>query len=310
MGPQEQPWVSVLIPVYNQERFIQESLVSVLEQDYSRLKVVVADNASTDETPRIIASLAKRYPERLVPIFGTKTVSVTENGNRAFKACRGKYLAFFAGDDIMLPGKIAVQVKRLEENPQMAVCGHDVEIFDSETGKCIELYSKRHPLGAGGLREMILGKIYVPYCSAMLRFSCVPPQGSDERLPVFSDGLLMAQAALAMGPDVVSVGCVPGTWAKYRRHADNLTKLNYDQVQTDYMRSLDLLGALCPKMRDPIAFAQAERLTTWGFRSMIQGEFRNGFRGILHGLNRSWRGSFKACINGLRLVFSGRSLFY
>ncbi|MCB0397922.1 MAG: glycosyltransferase [Flavobacteriales bacterium] len=132
--------VSVVIPAYNQERFIAETLQSVLDQSYTNLEVVISDDASTDRTCDIIRGFADR-DARIRPLFSEKNQGISQNFNRAFDHCQGEFTAFLGGDDVMLPGKIETQVNLLKVQPDVVLCHHDMIMFDSETGAEIKKLS-------------------------------------------------------------------------------------------------------------------------------------------------------------------------
>src|SRR5436190_24170616 len=100
------PQVSIHFVSFNQAAFIEESLESALRQDYPNLQIVASDDGSTDGTAQIIERYARRYPDRIHAITGGPNLGITANCNRALRECKGEYIAFLAGDDLYLPGKI------------------------------------------------------------------------------------------------------------------------------------------------------------------------------------------------------------
>src|SRR5258706_998889 len=168
------PKVSILITTYNQELYVEEALISALQQDYSPLEVVVTDDASTDNTPQIICSLRAKYGDRLIVLLGEKNLGITGSSNRGLARCTGEYIALQDGDDVFLPGKIRKQVTWLEADPRRVICYHDVEVFQSPSGMSRGLYSNRHPMKFGDLREIILSCVFFAYSSVMFPASCNP----------------------------------------------------------------------------------------------------------------------------------------
>lgn len=215
------PLVSIVILTYNQVGFINQTLQGSIDQDYENLEIIVSDDASTDGTDKIIAEYGNKYPGRLKPLLGERNIGITGNSNRALSACNGKYIAFQGGDDIMLPGKIRHQVDWLEADPQRILCGHDVEIFDSNTDKPLALWSKAHRSASLGTGEWIM-KYGVPFAATagMVRRDAIPTYGFDERVPIASDWKLYL--------DVMSKGgvwgCIDGVFARYRVSEKNISK--------------------------------------------------------------------------------------
>ena len=82
------PKVSVLIPSYNQESVIEQTVMSALMQEYDNLEVVVTDDASKDRTPQILRELQASYPERLRVFLHQTNLGVTQNHTRGLLECR------------------------------------------------------------------------------------------------------------------------------------------------------------------------------------------------------------------------------
>ncbi|HEV7399701.1 MAG TPA: glycosyltransferase family A protein [Solirubrobacterales bacterium] len=105
------PLVSVVIPAYNAERYIAESIASVLAQTYAPLELIVVDDGSTDRT----AELAGGYAEATVIVQQNSGPSAARN--RGAAVASGEFLAFHDSDDTMTPDKLAVQVARMLDDP-------------------------------------------------------------------------------------------------------------------------------------------------------------------------------------------------
>ena len=208
------PLVSICVPTYHHVNFIGEALRSALEQDYPNLEIIVADDGSTDGTATIIHDYAKKHPGHIVALPSRPNQGIpgiVTNYNRALKACHGKYIAFIEGDDLYLPGKIATQVAWLESSERRVLCGHDVEAFDSGTGRILYRWSERWPLrNSGGVREVIRYQVPFATVSVMLRASAVPSQGFDDRLRIVLDWKFWIDC-LSGGGDF---GYVPGIYAR------------------------------------------------------------------------------------------------
>jgi glycosyltransferase involved in cell wall biosynthesis len=111
----EPPLISVIIPAYNAQRWIGETLESIAGQQYENLEVVVVDDGSADAT----AAAADAYANR----FGSWRLVRQQNSgqttalNAGLALASGRYVQYLDADDILLPGKLAAQVRRLEEHP-------------------------------------------------------------------------------------------------------------------------------------------------------------------------------------------------
>src|SRR5262249_39497781 len=109
-----QPLVSVLIPAFNGERFLRETLASVLSPDYPRIEVLVCDDGSTDGTADLLRGFGGRI--RVISQANRGTAAAR---NRAAKDASGSVLAFIDHDDLWEPSKITRQVRRLEADPSL-----------------------------------------------------------------------------------------------------------------------------------------------------------------------------------------------
>jgi glycosyltransferase involved in cell wall biosynthesis len=108
---QAPPLVSVVIPVYDGERFLAEALDSVFAQGYTPIEVIVVDDGSRDGS----ADVAARYPVRLVRQDNAGTAAAR---NAGIRAARGELIAFLDQDDLWKPEKLAPQVEHLARHPE------------------------------------------------------------------------------------------------------------------------------------------------------------------------------------------------
>jgi glycosyltransferase involved in cell wall biosynthesis len=125
------PTVSVITITYNQEKFIRQTLDSILSQQTDfPIEILVADDASSDGTPKIVAEYANRYPQIVRPLLRKKNLGAVPNLLDAFTHARGRYVAMCEGDDYWTDNtKLQQQVNLMEANPDMALCFHPVRVF-------------------------------------------------------------------------------------------------------------------------------------------------------------------------------------
>jgi len=216
------PLVSVHIVCYQQRDLIAETLESVLAQAYAPLQIIVADDGSQDGTAELVEDYARRYADRIIAVTGGPNLGISGNSNRCLRRCTGKYVAFLAGDDLMLPGKISAQVAWLEADAERVLCAHDVEHFDSATGRTLRLHSSiTRPRTGAGTGEFLGRGYFSATSSIMVRASALPSYGFDERIRVHSDWKLAADCLVGGG----KFGYVPGVLGRYRRHDRNATSV-------------------------------------------------------------------------------------
>ena len=116
--------VSVVIPCYNQERYLGEALQSVFAQTYPRMEVIVVDDGSDDAT----ASIARGFGDR-IRFMQQQNRGASAARNLALSACSGDYVQFLDGDDKIESAKILRQVEFLEQNRDTGIVYSDVRYF-------------------------------------------------------------------------------------------------------------------------------------------------------------------------------------
>lgn len=131
----EKPKASVCIVTYNQEKFIQECLDSILSQKTNfEFEVIVGDDGSTDQTPEIIKDYEKRH-KNVKAVLHKENIGPKKNLASVYSKALGDYIFHLDGDDTALPGKIQAQVDALDENPDCMICSHAVENIDKDSKK-------------------------------------------------------------------------------------------------------------------------------------------------------------------------------
>ena len=120
---EEQPLVSVIIPVYNGARFLGAALESVFAQTYRPIEVIVVDDGSADDS----GVIAQSFPE--VRYVRQQNEGVAAARNNAIQIARGEFLAFLDQDDLWTPEKLKVQVDHLLKNPELGYTLTHLQFF-------------------------------------------------------------------------------------------------------------------------------------------------------------------------------------
>ena len=274
------PKVSVLIPSYNQETVIEQTVMSSLMQDYDNLEVVVSDDASRDGTSQILKDLQAQYPERLKVFLHATNLGVTRNHTRGLLECRGDFIAFQDGDDLFLPGKIKKQVAFLQTHPDCTISSHDVDVFDSESGKTLYLWSERFGRREGRIYELVRYGNYLSSVSVMVRRADLPSYGYDERIRIGSDWLLWLEA-LSLGKGRICY--LDEVLARYRRHPGNLTNVSAWKYE-DQLITLSLVETKWPRLLFPARLRRSEVQFMAGVSAFSGKKFQDARRYFLESL--------------------------
>ena len=118
--------VSIITPSYNQAPFLEQTIQSVLEQDYPSIEYIVVDGGSTDNSAEII----KKYADRLAYWISERDSGQAEAINKGFSRASGEILGWLNSDDYYLPGTIAAAVRCFEENPDVVLLYGDMLAVD------------------------------------------------------------------------------------------------------------------------------------------------------------------------------------
>jgi glycosyltransferase involved in cell wall biosynthesis len=125
----DRPKVSVLMSVYNGERYLRESVESILNQNFSHFEFVIVDDGSTDSTSEILENYA-RQDKRLRLVANASNLGLTRSLNRGLELACGEYVARQDADDVSAPERLISQVRFLEDHPEIGVVGSWITNID------------------------------------------------------------------------------------------------------------------------------------------------------------------------------------
>jgi glycosyltransferase involved in cell wall biosynthesis len=142
-NPARPALVSIGLPVYNGDSYLERAARSVLEQDYEQVELIIVDNASDDATPAIAERLAAA-DERVRYYRNPENVGAARNFCRAFELAQGPYFKWAAYDDWLEPNYVSACVDVLQRQPGTVLVFPGTNIYD-ETGQLLKRY--RYPAG-------------------------------------------------------------------------------------------------------------------------------------------------------------------
>ena len=206
--------VSVIIPAYNGDRYIEKAIAGILAQTYTNYEIVAIDDGSTDGTRQII----RQYGDR-VRYFTQANQGVAASRNLGLSKAQGEYIAFLDQDDVFLPHKLASQVALLERNSSLGIVNSGWQIVDRD-GVLQSAVEPWHQIPDLNTANLIIWKPV--FLGAMLfrRSWLEQTEGFDTSLEQTPDVDLVIRLA--------GMGCqaewVKQTTVKYRQHQANASK--------------------------------------------------------------------------------------
>jgi polysaccharide pyruvyl transferase WcaK-like protein/glycosyltransferase involved in cell wall biosynthesis len=142
------------MPIYNSERYLRQSLDSVLAQTLADFELIISDNGSTDATADICAEYAER-DGRIRYIRQKKNIGAPRNWNAVLIEAKGKYFKWASGNDNCAPESLALSVKRMEREPDIVLCYGRTELIDNE-GNSLGIYQDDLDVGESSPSERFM----------------------------------------------------------------------------------------------------------------------------------------------------------
>ncbi len=129
------PLVSIITPVYNRSKYVEETMRSILDQDYDNLEYILIDDGSTDNSSEVVHKVIATYKntKKRIYFFKQKNIGETKTDNNGFKKAKGEIISVVNSDDLLLPGAVTYMVKYLVEHPDVLATYPDMRIIDSES---------------------------------------------------------------------------------------------------------------------------------------------------------------------------------
>ena len=238
------PAVTVLIDTYNHERFIEEAIVSVIEQDFppTEMEILVVDDGSTDRTPEVVRKFAPRVR------YARK-----ENGGQAsafnfgIPMAQGDVIAFLDGDDWWAKAKVSKVLAIFSSRPDVGVVGHGIYQVDSQSGQ-ISTTSPEQPgeidlhttAGAGFFRHMM--------CFFGTSRVTIRRRVAQRALPIPNELVIEADEFMStMSAAYSTASLIQEPLAFYRLHSGNLFQIrSSDAVKT--RRIYQVIAALAREL--------------------------------------------------------------
>lgn len=184
------PCVSVVMPVFNGEKYLVDAINSILSQTLTDLELVVIDDGSTDESVAIVTSI---HDSRIRVVRNERNMGLPFTRNKGINAATGLYIAFLDCDDIAEPTRLEKQVAFLDENPEFGLVGSWAKIIDSDgklTGQVLRIDYKPEEIPV-----ILLFQNCFVQSAVTMRRSAIPENGYDISIAYAEDYELWTRMA-------------------------------------------------------------------------------------------------------------------
>lgn len=212
--------VSIILPVYNGEKFIKKSIDSLLNQSYKNFELIIINDGSTDNSDLII----KNYlPNHKIKYYSRENQGLVVTLNEAIKKCKGNYIARMDQDDICYPNRIEKQLDFLIEN-DLDICGTSYEVVNENEKvlKVVKTFKKNF--------EIIISAMLVPFAHPSIMFRNL---FQSENLSYGNGHTLFAEDYdlwIKMINKRLRFGNLDDILIKYRISSNSMTKTNKIQI--------------------------------------------------------------------------------
>jgi glycosyltransferase involved in cell wall biosynthesis/uncharacterized protein (DUF1330 family) len=231
--------VSIIIIFFNEERFIEEAIESVLSQTYSDWELLLVDDGSHDKSTVIAKSYVKKYPDKVKYLEheNHQNLGMSCSRNLGIQSAKGNYVCFLDADDIWMPQKLAEQVTLMHANPAVSlVCGRTLWWYDwgnqSQSSPRDFVQKLSTPLNTTvsppKLLLMFLEDEWATLHDLMIRREAIEAVGGyeDRFRGMYEDQAFHGKLALEFEAFVANE-----VWCKYRQHDDACTFRSHQQGQ-------------------------------------------------------------------------------
>lgn len=153
-----QPKISIISGIFNCADTLPEAIESIVAQTITDWEWILCDDASTDHTYAVAQYYADKYPGKFIVLRNPENRGLNYTLNRCLQYAKGQYIARMDGDDLCAADRFEVELRYLEENPDIAIVSTDMEFFD-ENGTWGRISHPEYPTN----RDFLLGS---PFCHA------------------------------------------------------------------------------------------------------------------------------------------------
>jgi glycosyltransferase involved in cell wall biosynthesis len=241
--------ITIVTPSYNQAEFLEKTILSVLNQDYSNIEYIIVDGGSTDGSQEIL----KRYADHLSWWVSEKDQGQTDAINKGFARANGEILAWLNSDDTYEPGAVSAAVGFLQSRPEIGMVYANTNLIDKN-----DRVIGRFPSSQTDYRRLKRGYVHIPQQSAFFRAVLWKKVGPLDPSFYFAMDYDLWVRLARLAP----IQYVPSLWANFRLHASGKTVAADDRCWPEMLKvhfreggswfSIIMLRYLVRKMIGPL----------------------------------------------------------
>jgi len=178
------PTISVVMPVYNSEKYLREAISSILSQTFKDFEFIIINDGSTDSSNKIISSY---IDSRIRYYTNSSRLGTTKSLNCAIRHARGTYTARMDADDISLPDRLLKQIKYLKSHPSCTLLATTVNLIDSN-GNFIGMWDDdRAHVTFNQIKNRLPASNCIAHASTMIKSSIIKKYRYNEKLRYCQD---------------------------------------------------------------------------------------------------------------------------
>ena len=230
------PLVSIVMNCHNGEKYLKESIVSILNQSYINWELIFWDNLSSDNSIKIL----KRFSDKRIKLFKSKNyTSLYKARNLAITKYKGKYIAFLDTDDLWKRNKLKEQIKFLKKNHKYKIVFSNFFVSDESKKKKFIKYDFSLP--SGDITQSLLDEYSLGIVTVLLEKSIFKKFKFNIKYNIIGDFDFFINIS-----KFFKIGCIQKPLAVYRYHSSSLS---YSRLDTYIKEEVDWIKINKNKLR-------------------------------------------------------------
>lgn len=213
------PFISIIMLVYNTDKYLQDSINSILAQSYSNFELIIANDGSTDNSKEIILSYRDN---RIRYIENQSNQGIVKTRNECIKRAGGKYIAVLDSDDLSLKNRLELQVNFLEKHLEYGMCGTFYKVIDASGH--IKHFVKL-PESNFDIHTFLIFGNCICHSSVLMRTKLAKEFYYSSEIPLGEDFDLWYRIS-----QIVKIANIPEFVTLYRVHGKNISIEKYHQM--------------------------------------------------------------------------------